>query len=95
MGLSYTCFVYSGFVCYHFICSIFIYIPLFSVFSACAHDDMQVSQGMVGQSAARRAAGIILEMVKVSLMWVCVRGRSLVLCLITFIGKLFYVRTNC
>lgn len=26
---------------------------------------MQVSQGMVGQGAARRAAGIILEMVKV------------------------------
>ena len=52
--------------------------PLFSVFSACAHD-MQVSQGMVGQSAARRAAGIILEMVKVSLMCVCVRGHSLVL----------------
>ena len=85
MGLSYTCFVYFS----------FIYILLISVFSACAHDDMQVSQGMVGQSAARRAAGIILEMVKVSLMWVCVRGRSLVLCLITFIGKLFYVRTNC
>lgn len=28
--------------------------------------DVQVSQGMVGQGKARRAAGIILEMVKVS-----------------------------
>ena len=28
---------------------------------------LQVSQGMVGQGAARRAAGIILEMVKVCL----------------------------
>lgn len=37
---------------------------------------MQVSQGMVGQSAARRAAGIILEMVKVSLMLVCVCERT-------------------
>ena len=66
MGLSYTCFVYFS----------FIYILLFSVFSACGHDDMQVSQGMVGQSAARRAAGIILEMVKVSLMWMCERTFS-------------------
>ena len=40
------------------------------------HHHMQVSQGMVGQSAARRAAGIILEMVKVSLMLVCVCERT-------------------
>ena len=32
---------------------------------------VQVSQGMVGQGAARRAAGIILEMVKV-FVWLCV-----------------------
>lgn len=37
---------------------------------------MQVSQGMVGQSAARRAAGIILEMVKVLLMWIYVCKRT-------------------
>ena len=30
---------------------------------------LQVSQGMVGQLAARRAAGIVLEMVKVSGRW--------------------------
>ena len=30
---------------------------------------VQVSQGMVGQGAARRAAGIILEMVKVCMRY--------------------------